>query len=111
MNIWSELYLGVVIGLSWSCKSLLSTLPCNKVPFFCSCLALYYALGGFSYGKFKLAIGLLTFLAFSRGHQLPRLLLLIQEPCARIVSGLSSLAAAVVAHAQPRAPPQKQSFW
>ncbi len=89
MNLWTELYLGIVIGLSWSFKSLLSRLPCNKVPFFCNGLALYYTLGGFSYGKVKLAIGFLTFLAFKKSDQL---LEVMWEPCSRLANGAMSLA-------------------
>lgn len=62
MSLLSELYLGVIIGLCWSLKSLLSTLPCNKVQFFFSAVALYYMIGGLSYGKLKLFVGLLTYI-------------------------------------------------
>ncbi len=90
MSLLSEFYLGVVLGLCWSFKSLLSNLPCDKVSFFCTGLALYLVLGGFSYGgKLKLAVGLLTFLAFRRSDQLLNVLC---EPACRLLADLFGLA-------------------
>lgn len=74
MNLWHELYLGIIIGLSWSFRSLLSNLPGNKLRFFFNCLMLYHMLGGLSYGKLKLIIGLLTFLVFRRSDHVIDLL-------------------------------------
>lgn len=69
MNIWTELFIGVLIGLTWSLKSLMAALPCNMVPFFCNSMALYYMLGGVAYGKLKLLAGVVTFMVFRMGDQ------------------------------------------
>ncbi len=74
MNLIQELYLGVIIGLLWSFRSLMTTLPGNKLTFLFNCYALYRLLGGLSYGKLKLAIGILSFLAFRRSDRVLDLL-------------------------------------
>ena len=86
MTLMNELYLGVIIGLCWSLKSMLSNLPGNKVQFIFCGLILYYLLGGFS-GKLKLIIGLIT---YALSHQSDRLVEYIWTPLYGYLQGLAN---------------------
>ena len=55
----TDLYMGLLIGLMWVAKSMLSGLPCT-------CLPLYFLLGGFEDGKLKLALALIVYVALTR---------------------------------------------
>ena len=93
MTLGNELYMGVIIGLCWSLKSLLASLPANKVQFFACALALYFMLGGLSYGKLKVLVGLATYVFF---HHSGRILDNLWEPVAGVVTSTLTVMGATI---------------